>query len=229
MARAKVLIVDDHPLVRQGLAARIAGEPDLEVCGEASGVDEALALLDATEPALVIVDLMLKAGHGLTLVKKVAQRAPRTKILVLSAHEEALFGERSIRAGAHGYVNKQEAQEKIIAAMRAVLRGERFLSAETIQRLIGRAAGTRSKEKGIESLSDRELEVFELIGRGKSTRSIAQKLHLSVHTIESHRENIRAKLSLQNGAELVQRAVQWVLEPRAPDSRRVAAVVKTTT
>jgi DNA-binding NarL/FixJ family response regulator len=131
----------------------------------------------------------------------------------LSAHDEALFGERSIRAGAHGYVNKQEAQEKIIAAMRAVLRGERYLSAESIQRLIGRAARARAKEGGIESLSDRELEVFELIGRGKSTRSIAQKLHLSVHTIESHRENIRAKLSLQNGAELVQRAVQWVLEP----------------
>ena len=214
MARAKVLIVDDHPLVRQGLAARIAGEPDLMICGEASGVDEALALLDSTEPALVIVDLTLKAGHGLALVKKVSQRAPHTKILVLSAHEEALFGERSIRAGAHGYVNKQEAQEKIIAAMRAVLRGERYLSAESIQRLIGRAAGARSKEGGVESLSDRELEIFELIGRGKSTRSIAQKLHLSVHTIESHRENIRAKLSLQNGAELVQRAVQWVLEPR---------------
>jgi DNA-binding NarL/FixJ family response regulator len=201
MARAKVLIVDDHPLVRQGLAARIAGEPDMQVCGEASGVDEALALLDATEPALVIVDLMLKVGHGLNLVKKVAQTAPHTKILVLSAHEEALFGERSIRAGAHGYVNKQEAQEKIIAAMRAVLRGERYLSTETIQRLIGRAAGARSDVEGIEGLSDRELEVFELIGRGKSTRSIAQKLHLSVHTIESHRENIRAKLSLQNGAE----------------------------
>jgi DNA-binding NarL/FixJ family response regulator len=214
MARAKVLIVDDHPLVRQGLAARIAGEPDLEVCGEASGVDEALALLDATEPALVTVDLTLKAGHGLNLVKKISQRAPHTKILVLSAHEEALFGERSIRAGAHGYVNKQEAQEKIVAAMRAVLRGERYLSTESIQRLIGRAVGARSKDGGIESLSDRELEVFELIGRGKSTRSIAQKLHLSVHTIESHRENIRAKLSLQNGAELVQRAVQWVLEPR---------------
>jgi DNA-binding NarL/FixJ family response regulator len=132
--------------VRQGLAARIADEPDMEVCGEAPGVDEALALLDATKPALVIVDL--------------------------SAHEEALYGERSIRAGAHGYVSKQEAQGKIIAAMRAVLRGE-------------------------------------------STRSIAQKLHLSVHTIESHRENIRAKLSVKNGAELVQRAVQWVLEPRA--------------
>ena len=214
MARTKVLIVDDHPLVRQGLAARIAGEPDMEVCGEASGVDEALALLDATEPALVIVDLTLKAGHGLNLVKKVSQRAPHTKILVLSAHEEALFGERSIRAGAHGYVNKQEAQEKIVAAMRALLRGEPYLSAETIQRLIGRTAGARSRDGGIESLSDRELEVFELIGRGKSTRSIAQKLHLSVHTIESHRENIRAKLSLENGAELVQRAVQWVLEPR---------------
>jgi DNA-binding NarL/FixJ family response regulator len=214
MQRAKVLIVDDHPLVREGLAARIAGEPDLEVCGQASDVDDALALLDATAPALIIVDLTLKTGHGLNLVRKVSQRAPHAKILVLSAHEEALFGERSIQAGAHGYVNKQEAQEKVIAAMRAVLRGERYLSKELIQRLIGRAAVKRAKVGGIASLTDRELEVFELIGRGKSTRSIAQTLHLSIHTIESHRENIRAKLSLRNGAELVQRAVQWVLEPR---------------
>jgi DNA-binding NarL/FixJ family response regulator len=210
---AKVLIVDDHPLVRDGLAALIGGQPDMEVCGSAADVDEAIALLDTTEPALVIVDLTLKAGHGLHLVKQISQRAPRTRIVVFSAHEEALFGERSIRAGAHGYVNKQEGQDQVIAAMRAVLRGERYLSAESIQRLIGRAAG-RAKASGIESLSDRELEVFELIGRGKGTRAIAQELHLSVHTIESHRENIRAKLSLENGSELVQRAVQWVLEPR---------------
>jgi DNA-binding NarL/FixJ family response regulator len=159
--------------------------------------------------------LTLKSGHGLTLVKRVSQRAPQTKILVFSAHEESLFGERSIHAGAHGYVSKEQGQEEVVAAMRAVLRGERYLSAASIQRLIGQAAGARSSRGGIESLSDRELEVFELIGRGKSTRSIAQKLHLSVHTIESHRENIRAKLNLQDGAELVQRAVQWVLEPRA--------------
>jgi DNA-binding NarL/FixJ family response regulator len=209
-----VLIVDDHPLVRAGLAARISSQADMEVCGEASDVDEALALLDATEPALVIVDLTLKAGHGLTLIKKVSQRAPRTKILVVSAHEESLFAERAMRAGAHGYVNKQEAQERVIAAMRTVLQGERYLSAESIERLVGRAVGARSKPGGIESLSDRELEIFELIGRGKSTRSIAQQLHLSVHTIETHRENIRAKLNLNNGSELVQRAVQWVLEPR---------------
>jgi DNA-binding NarL/FixJ family response regulator len=211
MMRAKVLIVDDHPLVREGLAARISAQHDMEVCGEAAGVDEAMALLDATEPALMIVDLTLKAGHGLNLVKRANQRAPGTKILVFSAHEESLFGERAIRAGAHGYINKQEGQEKVLEAMRTVLRGEPYLSSESLRRLV---AGGRSKRGGIESLSDRELEIFELIGRGESTRSIAQRLHLSVHTIETHRENIRAKLNLKNGAELVQRAVQWVLEPR---------------
>jgi DNA-binding NarL/FixJ family response regulator len=215
MTRARVLIVDDHPLVREGLSARISSQPDMEVCGEASDVDEALALLDATKPALVIIDLTLKTGHGLTLIKKVNARAPRTKILVVSAREESLFAERSMRAGAHGYVNKQEAQEKVIIAMRMVLRGERYLSSELTQRLVGRAVGARSKPVGIEeSLSDRELEIFELIGRGNSTRSIAQQLQLSIHTIESHREHIRAKLNLSNGSELVQRAVQWVLEAR---------------
>lgn len=211
MMRTKVLIVDDHPLVREGLAGRISAQPDMEVCGEASGVDEALALLDATQPTLMIVDLTLKAGHGLNLIKRANERAPRTKILVFSAHDEALFGERSMRAGAHGYVSKQEGQEKVLQAVRTVLRGEPYASSESIRRL---RAGGRLKGGGIERLSDRELEVFELIGRGGSTRSIAQRLHLSVHTIETHRENIRAKLNLQNGAELVQRAVQWVIEPR---------------
>ena len=211
---AQIMIVDDHPLVREGLAARILAQPDLKVCAEASAVDEALALLRSSAPDLIIVDLALKNGHGLDLIKQVRQMGSHTRILVVSAYEESLYAERAMRAGADGYINKQEAQEEIIDAIRAVLRGERFLSHEMTQRLVGRAVGDKRRPEGVEGLSDREMEIFQLIGRGKSTRAIAEQLHLSIHTIESHRENIRAKLNLRNGSELVQHAVQWVLETR---------------
>jgi DNA-binding NarL/FixJ family response regulator len=211
-ARAKVLLVDDHPLVREGLAARIAMQPDLEVCGEAADVDEALALLDATDPAVVTVDITLKSGHGLDLIKKISGKKSRPRVLVVSAHDEALFAERALRAGAHGYVNKHEAQGTVIDAIRTVLRGERYLSAEVTRRLVDQAIAGGSKRRGIESLSDRELEIFELIGDGESTSDIARRLHLSVHTVETHRENIRIKLNLRRGTELVRHAVQWVLE-----------------
>jgi DNA-binding NarL/FixJ family response regulator len=210
--RARVLIVDDHPLVREGLAARISAQPDMQVCGEAASVDEALVLLDTTRPALIVVDLALKGGHGLKLIKNVSQASPETRMLVVSAYEESLYGERVLHAGAHGYVNKQEAQQQVVDAIRVVLRGERYLSAELTQRLVERAVGRGARVAGIDSLSDREIEIFELIGRGESTRSIAERLRVSVHTIESHRENIRAKLDLRTGSELVQRAVRWVLE-----------------
>jgi DNA-binding NarL/FixJ family response regulator len=212
--RARVLIVDDHPLVREGLRTRISAQSDMEVCGEAADVEEAVALSEQTAPALIIVDLSLKHGNGLTLIKKVSQRTPQTRILVISAHPESLFAERALRAGAHGYINKQEAQGKVIEAIRTVLDGQRYLSTEMTQRLVGQAVGHQAAREGIEALSDRELEIFELIGRGRSTRTIAQQLNLSVHTIETHRENIRAKLNLRSGSELVQRAVQWVLETR---------------
>lgn len=210
--RSKVLIVDDHPLVREGLAARIDAHPELEVCGEAGDVDEALALLDATHPELMIVDLTLRSGHGLDLIKKTAQRRPDTKMLVISAHDDTLFAERALRAGAAGYVNKQEAQEQVIDAIVSVLRGEHFVSDDLTRRLVGRAILGPQEPSGLERLSDRELQIFELIGRGDSTRSIAEQLHLSVHTVETHRENIRAKLNLQSGTALVRAAVQWVLE-----------------
>jgi DNA-binding NarL/FixJ family response regulator len=214
---ARIAIVDDHPLVREGLAARISAQSDLEVCGEASDTDEALALIRATQPMLVIVDLALKSGSGLDLIKKLMAEAPQAKILFVSAYEESLFAERTLRAGAHGYINKQELQGKVIEAIRAVLRGEHYLSAEMAQRLMAQAIAGKPLPRGADALTDRELQIFELIGQGKSTRSIAQQLHLSVHTIESHRENIRAKLSLRNGTELVQRAVQWRLENARQD------------
>jgi DNA-binding NarL/FixJ family response regulator len=214
-ARARVLIVDDHPMVREGLAARLSIRPNLEVCGEAAEVDEALDLVDSLQPELIIVDLSLRSGHGLDLIKKVSVRQPATKMLVLSAHDESLFARRALRAGALGYVNKQEAQDTVIEAIDTVLRGERYLSDKLRQELMMHALDEEKRPGGIASLSDRELEIFELIGRGRSTRSIADQLHLSVHTIETHRENIRAKLHLSNGAELVRMAVQWMLEAHA--------------
>jgi len=210
--KARVLIVDDHPLVREGLAARISAQPGLEVCGEASEVADALELVRLTRPTLVTVDLALKRGHGLDLIKKILAEGVPTKILVVSAYEESLFAERVLRAGAHGYINKQALQGKVIEAIHTVLRGEHYLSAEFARRLVARAILHKDLPRDVETLTNRELQVFELIGQGKSTRSIAKELSLSVHTIESHRENIRAKLNLHNGTELIQRAVQWHLE-----------------
>ena len=212
--RAKVLIVDDHPLVREGLAARIAAQPDMEVCGEADDVDGALELVEKTKPALALVDLALKRGHGLDLIERIHASGSRTKILVVSAYEDAVFAKRALLAGAHGYINKQEAQERVLLAIRTVLRGERYLNHETTQRLLGEITDPKRPPRGIRSLTNREIEVLELIGRGHGTREIAERLDLSIHTIESHRENIRAKLSLRSGAELARRAAEWVLQGR---------------
>jgi DNA-binding NarL/FixJ family response regulator len=210
--RASVLIVDDHPLLREGLAARIRTQQDLEVCGSASDVAEALVLIDSTRPALVILDLALKQSNGLELLKTIKARRSALKVLVVSHYEEALFAERALRAGAQGYINKQELQGSVIEAIRTLLRGELFLSPEMTQRLAGQAVSGRIAALGAEALSDRELQIFELIGRGNTTRAIAEQLHVSVHTIESHREKIRLKLNLRNGTELLQQAVLWTIE-----------------
>lgn len=208
----RILIVDDHALVREGLSARISTQPDLQVCGEASTIEEAWALLRTTHPDLVIVDLALKGASGLDLIKQAVTIRPAPRILVVSAYEESLFAERALRAGAQGYINKQELQGSVIEAVRTVLRDQLYLSAEMMQQIAGGAVGHKPMAQGIRSLSDRELQVFELIGLGHSTREIAQQLKRSVHTIESHRERIRAKLSLRGASELTQQAVRWVLE-----------------
>jgi DNA-binding NarL/FixJ family response regulator len=209
--RARILIIDDHPLLREGLAARISAQEDLEVCGEAASAAEALSLIRSMRPALVLIDLMLRGSSGLDLIKKIRARGREPKILVLSAYDEGLFAERSLRAGAEGYLNKQELQASVVEAIRTILRGERFVSPALTQRDLDRAP-RRSVALGPSLLTDRELQVFECIGRGKSTREIAVELHLSTHTIESYREKIRLKLELQNATELRQRAVLWVLE-----------------
>jgi DNA-binding NarL/FixJ family response regulator len=210
----RILIVDDHPLMREGLAARIAPQSDMEVCGEAASVSEALAQVKATSPDLVIVDIGLADSHGIDLIKDVKTRFPSVKMLVVSAYDESLYAERTLRAGAHGYINKREVQEKVVDAMRTVLDGQRYLSSRMTQRLVGQAIGSKDSTESdpIQRLSNRELEVFQLIGQGKTTGTIARQLHLSVHTIDSHREKIRHKLGVKNSAELMQRAVQWILE-----------------
>lgn len=211
---SKILVVDDHPLLREGLAARIDSQPDLEICGEAESVDGALLQIKATRPDLVIVDIQLAEGHGIDLIKEIHGRFPDVKMLVVSAFDESLYAERALRAGAHGYINKRELQDNIIDALRTVLNGKRYVSSKMMQYLVGQAVGGKDAAEGdpVSRLSDRELEVFQMIGLGKTTAQIARELHLSVHTIETHREKIRHKLALRNSAELMQRAVQWTLQ-----------------
>jgi DNA-binding NarL/FixJ family response regulator len=211
-ARVTVAIVDDHPLVREGLAARIAAQPDMEVCGEAADIESALELIVSKRPSLAIVDIALRNGHGIDLIKRIVAAGVNTRMLVVSAYDESFFAERALRAGALGYINKQELQGQVVEALRTVLRGERYLSSVMAQRLIAQAIGSKAAHGGTETLTDRELQIFQLIGRGKSTREIAQELNVSVHTIDSHREHIRAKLDLHSGTELIQRAVQWHIE-----------------
>jgi DNA-binding NarL/FixJ family response regulator len=211
----RILIVDDHPLVREGIVARLAAETDFVVCGEAANVNDAVQLARMTQPTVMIVDLALQRGEsGLDVIKAItkADEVPRPKILVVSAYEGSRFAERALRAGAHGYINKQELQGSMIEAIHAVLRGEIYLNADLTQHFLLRTRSGGGPAVAEEGLTDRELQVFDLIGRGKSTRAIAEQLGLSVHTIETHREKIRVKLNLRNGTELMQRAVRWVLE-----------------
>ena len=214
--RIQILIVDDHPLIREGLTARISAQADLEVCGEAEGVEEALAEFKAHDPDLVLVDISLKNGHGLELIKQIKLHDPETKMLVISAYDESFYAERALRAGALGYISKQECRENVITAIRTVLDGRRYLSPQMTDQLLGMAVAGRetSSASPVEKLTDRELEVYQLIGQAQTTSGIAKQLHLSPHTIDSHREKIKAKLGLKNGAELTRHALQWVLENR---------------
>lgn len=216
---ARVLVVDDHPLVRAGLSHLLSGEPDLEVCAEASGFDEALSVLAialedaAGPPDLALVDVILPDGCGLDLVRELVDLSPALPILVVSVHDELLFAERALRAGARGFVNKQEAAGELLAAIREILSGGTWVSAsirERWERRGGDPAGPILPPSELD-LSDRELQVFALIGRGAPARQIAERLDLSVKTVESYREKIKLKLGLDNGNELMRRAVAWSL------------------
>lgn len=211
----RIMIVDDHALVRVGLTQLISHEFDMEVCGDAADEDEGLQRVAETEPDVVVVDISLKQGNGIDLIKRLKASHPNVKVLVSSMHDESLFAERALHAGALGYINKQDSPEKVIEAIRKVLDGQVYLSSEMTAHLLqrlGNHGGDSLDRPSIDTLSDREWEVFELIGQGHSTRQVAERLHRSIKTIESHREHIKEKLGLANGTELTRHAVQWVLE-----------------
>jgi DNA-binding NarL/FixJ family response regulator len=206
----RIMLVDDHPVMREGLAQLINHEPDLTVCGQYEDAARAFAAIPAARPDLAIIDLSLKGSSGLELVKNSRASYPKLLILVLSMYDESLYAERVLRAGAAGYIMKQEASEKILGAIRQVLRGGIYLSEKMSSQLMHQLIGGKPPEAGsvLERLSDRELEVFGLIGQGKGTRQIAEHLHLSVKTIESHRAHIKEKLNLKDANELVHTAIR---------------------
>jgi DNA-binding NarL/FixJ family response regulator len=206
----KIMLVDDHPVMREGLAQLITHEPDLRICGQFEDAARAFEAVPALRPDLAIVDLALKGSGGLELVKNIRANYPGLLVLVLSMHEESLYAERVLRAGAAGYITKQEGADKVLEAIRHVLGGGVYLSEKMGARLMRQWIGGRPAGGGtlMEQLSDRELEIFGLIGQGRGTRQIAEQLHLSVKTIESHRAHIKEKLNLKNANELVHRAIR---------------------
>lgn len=211
-AKLRILLVDDHPMVRERLAAAIHEQPDLVVCGEAEDRFTALDLIEKTKPALAIVDLTLKQSHGLELIKDIRSRFPDLATLVVSMHDELLHAERVIRAGARGYITKQEATDKIMIAIRTVLGGNVYMSEKMASRIATGAVGSRKGTNAlpVDRLSDRELRVFELLGQGHNTRQIADDLHLDMRTIETYRARIKEKLDLKDANELLQYAIRWM-------------------
>jgi len=209
--KSRIFIVDDHPIVRKGLIQLINQEPDLIVCGEAENAEAALEILKKVKPDLAIVDISLPGMDGIELTRLIKDRFENIPVLVISMHDESLFAERALDVGAKGYIMKQEAIEKTMEAIRRVLRRELYVSekvsADIVRRFVnGRLKSTFSPE-GL--LSDREMEVFRLIGQGLENRLIADQLHLSLKTVESYRVNIKNKLNLKNPAELLKHAVHW--------------------
>ena len=209
--KKRILLVDDHPIVRQGIRILLNREADLSVCGEAESAFEALQAIESTQPDAAIVDLSLKESSGLELIKDIRIRCPKLPVLVLSMRDECFYAERVLRAGARGYITKEEGTEKVVDGLRKVLAGEIYLSeklaAGVMRKMV--TGQTGSPENLIDTLTDRELEVLELIGAGLTTRVVAEKLHLSVKTIDSHREHIKEKLRIDNAAELLKHAIQW--------------------
>ena len=211
--KSSVLLVDDHPIVRQGLTQLINAESDLQVTAEASSAREAMQALDTALPDVVIVDISLEDRNGVELIKDIVARHPQLPCLALSMYDETMYGVRVLRAGGRGYVMKQEAPTKVIAAIRRVLDGHIYVSEKMATRLVDQfVMPSAAVSLPTSELSDRELEVLTLIGRGLGTREIAEKLFLSVKTVEAHRERIKEKLKLKSGAELIRYAVQFTLD-----------------
>ncbi|MFN7733324.1 MAG: response regulator [Pirellula sp.] len=213
LRKFKVFIVDGHPLIRDGLRSRISSLPHLVVCGESASEDEAFHAIQRLKPDLVIVDIILKEGTGLELVKRLRTHCPNVRCLVIDGYHESPYAERALRVGALGYLSKHETESLLLEAIEQTLRGERFAGPELSKRLIQTAmCGQHPPTTPLEALSNRELEIFQWIGQGLSTSQIATKLFLSVHTVDTHRENIKRKLALKSASELTRAAVQWVLE-----------------
>jgi DNA-binding NarL/FixJ family response regulator len=210
--KAKVLIVDDHPIVREGLADLVNKEKDLVVCGQAEDGYQAMEAIRELEPDIAIVDISLKDTSGLELMKDIKTQYSGLPVLALSMHEESLYAERALRAGAKGYVMKREATKNVVMAIRKVLSGQIYLSERMSTKLVGKLVGGKAEVSGspIDRLTDRELEVFSLLGEGNGTRQISERLHLSVKTIETYRSRIKNKLGLASASELLQHAFQWV-------------------
>lgn len=211
---ANVVIVDDHPISREGLAIRINSEPGLHVCGEAADIQQALQVIDETHPDIAIVDVALAGRSGLTLVETLRCRRQPPKMLVWSMYEDSLYADRALRAGAMGYVNKQAASDSIIKAIRHVLAGKIYVSPEMSEILLARMVHGKQgvQSSPIEELSDRELETFQLIGHGLTTKEVAQQMKLSPKTIETYRSRVKEKLGIDSMSELTRSAAQWVLE-----------------
>jgi DNA-binding NarL/FixJ family response regulator len=210
--RTRVLLVDDHPVMRQGMAAIINEEPDLVVCGQADGVRTAIAAAAECRPDVALVDLSVEDGDGLELIRDLRSRFPDVRTLVLSMYDEQIYAERALRAGARGYVMKAEAATTVMAGIRTVLRGEVYLSQRMTARLGSGGGGRRQTAEvtpaGVERLSDRELQVLRCVGRGMSTREIAEELFISVKTVETHREHLKQKLGLVTSGELLRYAIE---------------------
>jgi len=215
-AKKKIVVVDGHPIVRRGFALLINQEADLEVCGEAKDACEGLEVINRAQPDLAIIDITLKDSNGMDLIKELKKTSSGLPILVVSMHDELLYAERALRAGARGYIMKQEAEEKMIEAVRRVLGGEIYLSQAMSERVLTILAEGRSRDPAIlvESLSDRELAAFQLIGQGHETRQIAEILNVSMKTVETYRGRIKKKLNLENTSQLVQYAVEWMVRQK---------------
>ena len=209
--KSLILLLEDHPIVRQGLEQTINHEPDLRVCAAVETAEQALEQIKTAHPDLLLLDISLQGANGMEVLKVVRQQHPELRVLILSMHDERVYAMRALGEGAAGYVMKEAATEKVLDAIRRVLQGEVYLSPQMEKRSMRQFVGRRAASKGtpLEHLSKRELEVFDLIGQGQRTRQIAEALHVSVKTVESHRQHIKEKLGLSDGHELVQHAIQW--------------------
>lgn len=211
----RILLVDDHPIVREGVAQLIRREPDLDVCGEAEDAPEAFSLVLRENPDVIIVDLDLKSSSGLDLILQVRGTRSETKILVLSMHDERIYAERALRAGAQGYIMKSEVSRKVVSAIRTLLKGGAAFSDEIKDQLLLQRTPKDGARSGspVERLSNRELQVFQLTGDGLTNQEIADHLHVSVKTVYKHVERIKEKLNLRSSRELIQQAARWVVDP----------------